>query len=494
MFVPTDADEQPHIKGDEKQHPKQQNVTLDTHDDNEDTTIRGSSSDESRNSNASNLPLMMEDFHASNNNSNNINNRMLTREATTTSSFNDNETTDVPSNEKLLGTAFMTFMTFALTQLLFAFIAGSEAMMGDSAAMIVDSITYLFNWIAERQKAQYDLDHSEQPPIDINENPAETARLFQRNRRKLVLQLEIVPPVISVTTLVIVTGFVTKKALTVLQLDMHRDRSEQKLPNMGIMLAFSVVNLCLDVVNVFCFSKANHALGYATEEPDDDDDSDASTQRGGVNFLHDHSGVSSKETTVTTTAPTNKNKNGAQNQSMASRIQSSNSKRRGYRHVNSACEHDTENHDGEKPLHTEGAEDVAEKSGANIHNRHHGDISNGQADTHHHKEHANLNMCSAYTHVFADTLRSIAVIIAAVLAEVLPAVTPEEADATAAVVVSFLILLSLVPLLQGLWRSLAELRAIMAEERSERMFAGAAVLVPQAPPSTATLSSSFELT
>ena len=101
--------------------------------------------------------------------------------------------------------------------------------------------------------------------------------------------------------------------------------------------------------------------------------------------------------------------------------------------------------------------------------------SNGSSHDHHrnhHKEHANLNMCSAYTHVFADTLRSIAVIVAAVLAELWPGVTPEEADATAAVVVSGLILLSLLPLLQGLWRSVVELRGILAEERSECRIVG----------------------
>jgi Co/Zn/Cd efflux system component len=87
-------------------------------------------------------------------------------------------------------------------------------------------------------------------------------------------------------------------------------------------------------------------------------------------------------------------------------------------------------------------------------------------------EHANLNMCSAYTHVFADTLRSIAVIIASVIADVVDSVTPEEADAAAAVVVSILVLLSMVPLFHGLVQSVSELRAILREEESEKMFPG----------------------
>ena len=77
----------------------------------------------------------------------------------------------------------------------------------------------------------------------------------------------------------------------------------------------------------------------------------------------------------------------------------------------------------------------------------------------------NLNMCSAYTHVFADTLRSIAVIIAAIVAELVPSITPEVADSTAAIIVSILILLSLVPLGQGLINSCQELRTIYREEK-----------------------------
>jgi Co/Zn/Cd efflux system component len=73
-------------------------------------------------------------------------------------------------------------------------------------------------------------------------------------------------------------------------------------------------------------------------------------------------------------------------------------------------------------------------------------------------------------HVFADTLRSFAVIIAAVSAKVVDGVTPEEADATAAVVVSVLILVSLIPLFHGLRQTSLELRAIWAEESSESLF------------------------
>ena len=71
--------------------------------------------------------------------------------------------------------------------------------------------------------------------------------------------------------------------------------------------------------------------------------------------------------------------------------------------------------------------------------------------------------------MFADTLRSLAVILASALAELVDDVTAEEADAAAAVVVSVLILMSLIPLFQGMVQSVAELLAIRAEEKSEAM-------------------------
>merc|ERR1712176_545232 len=79
----------------------------------------------------------------------------------------------------------------------------------------------------------------------------------------------------------------------------------------------------------------------------------------------------------------------------------------------------------------------------------------------------NVNMCSAYTHVFADTLRSFAVIFAASFAAVSNEITAEQADASAAVVVCIVIFVSLLPLLKGLWLSYGELRRIRKDEKTE---------------------------
>lgn len=153
-------------------------------------------------------------------------------------------------------------MSFTLCQTVAAVIAGSEAMMGDSAAMFVDALTYLFNLVAERKKNNFD-DTWE----GTNErDPVRARRIRQRAKRKMILTMELVPPLISVSTLILVTVFVLRKAIRVLMLDVHRDVSLQGDPNLSLMLAFSTVNLLLDFLNVFCFAKAKHLMGYDTVE------------------------------------------------------------------------------------------------------------------------------------------------------------------------------------------------------------------------------------
>jgi Co/Zn/Cd efflux system component len=160
------------------------------------------------------------------------------------------------SNEKLLCTAFVSFQCFAVVQTFAAFMAGSEAMMGDAAAMMVDAFTYLFNWLAERQKVFY------------------ASKLSQRGHskvhvlecRKGTYQLELVPPLLSISTLLVVTGFILNKSIRILVLDSKRDVSEQADPNINLMIIFSFLNLLLDVVNVFCFAVSKHPFGYKTTD------------------------------------------------------------------------------------------------------------------------------------------------------------------------------------------------------------------------------------
>mmetsp|Transcript_18662 Transcript_18662/g.58688 ORF Transcript_18662/g.58688 Transcript_18662/m.58688 type:complete len:253 (+) Transcript_18662:94-852(+) len=53
-------------------------------------------------------------------------------------------------SEVALGVAFLSFMTFAVVEMLYAFISNSLALLGDSAAMLVDACTYLCNYLAIR--------------------------------------------------------------------------------------------------------------------------------------------------------------------------------------------------------------------------------------------------------------------------------------------------------------------------------------------------------
>ena len=57
-------------------------------------------------------------------------------------------------------------------------------------------------------------------------------------------------------------------------------------------------------------------------------------------------------------------------------------------------------------------------------------------------------------------------IIASVIAEVVDSVTPEVADATAAIIVSVIILFSLLPLFRGLFHTWCDLQSITHEEKA----------------------------
>ena len=122
--------------------------------------------------------------------------------------------------------AFVSFMTFAAVQTVVALIAQSEAMLGDTAAMVVDSMTYGFNLYAERKKNEEiempslciaasteeedESDISADIPKEIN---SEERILLALNRRRRYLQLELVPPTISVSVLLVVIGFILSNSI-----------------------------------------------------------------------------------------------------------------------------------------------------------------------------------------------------------------------------------------------------------------------------------------
>jgi len=201
-----------------------------------------------------------------------------------------------PSNKKLLCTAFISFQGFAIFQLVAALYAGSEAMLGDSIAMMIDALAYLFNMVAERQKEIYASKLKEQNTDSSTITPSKRTTMVLKYR-KYTYQLELVPPLISVVTLLVLTILVFKEAIHTLILDAQRDASLQADPDVNLMAIFSAINLVLDIVNVGCFASANHAFGYKTSAEehnhDDVDTGNAASAEAIGGFSHSEKGQNS---------------------------------------------------------------------------------------------------------------------------------------------------------------------------------------------------------
>ena len=110
--------------------------------------------------------------------------------------------------------------------------------------------------LAERIKSRPPSPAELQLPLAVREHRIEMKRLY----------LELFPPLISVTTLIIVTIGVVKEAWGSLFGDVEKEDDV----NAGLMLIFSFLNLLLDVVNVTCFAKAHQAYGLQTTCYDND--------------------------------------------------------------------------------------------------------------------------------------------------------------------------------------------------------------------------------
>ena len=324
------------------------------------------------------------------------------------------------SNEYVLNVAFFSFLGFLLVQVAFALIAHSQAMLADSAAMMVDAFTYLFNLVAERIKKR---------PMSIDDAVPDIVR--KRQRRRKVLYLEIVPPLISVVTLVVVSVVVLADAVeTILKRwanEDHDDDIDDDMPNAWIMFLFSSINLGLDVLNVTCFAKAKsfgffmlHHCLFGKDDTENGNDEEA-----GMKHVTSH-GIEMEESNV----PTEKTRLVSEKEQTEEKKQD--------------------------------AGDLSDEEQAPT-DKYFDDDDVGEERT------VNLNMCSAYTHVVADTLRSLAVVVAASLATVFDCIPSDVADATGAIIVSFIIAISLGPLLAGLFEAWSELSKLNEEERKEKL-------------------------
>lgn len=240
-------------------------------------------------------------------------------------------------------------------------------------AMYVDVVTYLFNFMAERLKHG----HS-----DMSSNELRLHRLY----------LELVPPTISVLTLVGVTAYALQQAIDTL-LNFDPDETE---PDLAIMLWFSGLNLLLDFLNVGCFARVDQAV----------------IALPGTHTHHHH------------------------------------------QHHHVVIVEDME----KLTIATESTPLVQDDE----------DLSSMETPSDEATGAMNLNMCSAWTHIFADTLRSIAVLIAAGFARLYPnLLSAADADSLGAIVVSIIILVSLAPLIQGLYLTFRKIQAIWSGQ-SER--------------------------
>jgi hypothetical protein len=108
--------------------------------------------------------------------------------------------------------------------------------------MYVDVVTYLFNFLAERLKHAHDKNIS--------------ARALRLRR----LYLELIPPTISVVTLLIVTLLTLREAFA--SLFARNNGDNEDAPDLNIMLAFSALNLLLDGLNVSCFARVDQTAGF----------------------------------------------------------------------------------------------------------------------------------------------------------------------------------------------------------------------------------------
>jgi Co/Zn/Cd efflux system component len=136
-------------------------------------------------------------------------------------------------------------------QAIFAIIANSESMLADSEAMSVDAVTYLLNLVAEKIKSR--------PYTSEELRMPRWQRLRARKLKRLYLEL--IPPLMSVSTLMVVTVFTLKTSLATL---FHSVDEVEEDVDVNIMLLFSSLNLVLDLVNVSCFAKAHQAFGLNT--------------------------------------------------------------------------------------------------------------------------------------------------------------------------------------------------------------------------------------
>ena len=368
----------------------------------------------------------------------------------------------------------------------FSVVAKSEAMWADTMAMSVDALTYLFNLLAERLK------HTSFILEFWYRNSHLSTEELARKRKEFRLYLEFIIPVISVTALIIVSMQTFIEATMTIheayaqpilsephsseELNEYYQQQEESEPNVNLMLFFSALNLGLDIMNVTCFAKATNfslqGLGASTglqlQMSDEEDDTE---QLSSIESSQSNS--STKKIRIDVEMNICDEADQLLNQTSSNCVScdygSSNICMNGESDSYDNLSHDAnetghynsiQNKNIEAPDIEDGISEGLDDDDSDS------DISEAMSENS--TELLNLNMCSAYTHVMADTLRSIAVLIAAGIASVCKGIDPSIADASASIIVSFIIAISLGPLIVGLLETLKELAEIRRERLAKR--------------------------
>jgi Co/Zn/Cd efflux system component len=312
--------------------------------------------------------------------------------------------------------------------------------------MMVDVVTYLFNYLAEQYK------HSYRPMSTTTTNTVvskEQLQQLQQQWQLRCLYLELIPPMISVVTLVVVTMLALRLSIRTLfvvynthhpnndddNVTQSNDRDDH-LPNLSIMLWFSGFNLVLDLLNVSCFARVDfHPTDTTTTTPEQEQQWSmirTAPEQGRPPLPNDH--TSGGAPPITRTLVTNESTPLIPSNDAASSATTTITN-----HV------DIENNDS------------STRCDNSVSTNNHMVVGSSSTATTTTTTTYNLNMCSAWTHVCADTLRSVAVLLAATWAQYMTTITPSwnmtpnQADSGATIVVSIIILLSLLPLIQGLY-------------------------------------------
>lgn len=414
------------------------------------------------------------------------------------------------NNEYVLNVAFFSFFIFMMVQAAFAIIARSQSMLADSMAMSVDAFTYLFNLAAERLK------HRSSKRDDDANIPIE-----EKKRRKKIMRLylEFIPPTISITALVAVSIQAFMEAMSTI-VNYGSDTNDEDAPDAQLMLIFSGINLGLDILNVSCFSKLQNFSLIGDMAPiendskqyrEEDSDGISNEDEDVLGSLHEME-MGNKEGPNKMQFPPSIIVDTSMDSSFDSAVVHESDGLLGIPVPNYGAQK-SDNEWGEEfsldAVRGDVSDDGLTSEGISIGSMETGDSYTGLSHTHSKRTRGksmssmlpldegpdelgdisegdeksessdsedndseksgqgfNLNMCSAYTHVMADTLRSIAVLVAASLSYVFNSISSDLADASAAIVVSIIIAASLGPLIVGLLRTWGELKELKREVKA----------------------------